>query len=173
MPFCATSLRIRAVSFIAPLLLLLSVIAAHGQTPVTSCDTAITQPGQYFLANDLLNCEHYGVRIVNPGPGDVVLDLNHHQITGRQPRDIVPHDSISIRLDNQYYFVLRVDVPGTVKAGAANHLVGKALRLSRRQPLENRFHRLQRLPVTPRVIRKVSLQAMIVCSTKTSPAMYF
>lgn len=52
--------------------------SAQAQTPVTACGTEITQPGQYFLANDLVGCLG-GIVIRSQG---VTLRLNSHQIVG-------------------------------------------------------------------------------------------
>jgi parallel beta-helix repeat protein len=59
-------------------LLLVVAISAQAQTPITTCGTEITQPGQYFLANDLTGCSN-GILIQSQG---VTLKLNSHQIVG-------------------------------------------------------------------------------------------
>lgn len=61
-------------------LYLSTVVAAQAQTEITRCGTNIRSPGEYELANDLLNCSSYGVRINTDGR--VILLLNSHQITG-------------------------------------------------------------------------------------------
>lgn len=62
-----------------PLLLLATfpVLAGPPQA-VTECETVITEPGKYRLANDLLNCEFFGVNI---HASDVTLDLKRHTIS--------------------------------------------------------------------------------------------
>jgi len=66
-----------------PVLLLVagSVLAApkHG-TPknVTECGTILTEPGNYKLANDLLDCPGGGVEILG---SDIVLNLKGHEIS--------------------------------------------------------------------------------------------
>lgn len=64
------------------LLLLIEFAAAgaHAQTQITACGTRIQSPGQYVLANDLLNCPGNGIEINRAD--DVVLNLNGHRITG-------------------------------------------------------------------------------------------
>ena len=54
-----------------------SVLAAPPQS-VTDCGTIITEPGNYKLVNDLLDCEAGGVTIVS---SDVKLDLKSHEIS--------------------------------------------------------------------------------------------
>ena len=52
---------------------------AADPTPVTTCGTVINTPGNYQLANDLLNCPGDGIDIVS---SNVTLILNGHQIVG-------------------------------------------------------------------------------------------
>jgi hypothetical protein len=61
-------------------LCLSAAAAAQAQTQITRCGTLIRNGGRYELANDLLNCSSYGVRI--SADGIVILQLNSHQITG-------------------------------------------------------------------------------------------
>lgn len=66
---------------IAVTVLLLAELAvpAQAQTKITECGTNIKLPGNYVLANDLLNCPGDGIDITF---GHVTLDLDNHQITG-------------------------------------------------------------------------------------------
>jgi len=52
---------------------------AADPTPVTTCGTVISTPGDYQLANDLVNCPQDGIDIVS---SNVHLILNGHQISG-------------------------------------------------------------------------------------------
>ena len=52
---------------------------AQDATAVTACGTVISTPGQYQLANDLVNCPQDGIDIVS---SNVHLVLNGHQISG-------------------------------------------------------------------------------------------
>lgn len=52
---------------------------AADPTPVTTCGTVISTPGDYQLTNDLLNCPQDGIDIVS---SNVHLILNGHQISG-------------------------------------------------------------------------------------------
>ena len=61
-------------------LLQLLAISAQGQTPITSCGTVITTPGQHYLANDL-NCHDDEVAITIES-SNVQLNLDDHQISG-------------------------------------------------------------------------------------------
>ena len=45
---------------------------------VTECGTVLTEPGNYKLANDLLDCPGGGVEIVG---SDIILNLKGHQIS--------------------------------------------------------------------------------------------
>lgn len=68
-------------TFTALLLMMgIAAVGAHAQTQITSCGTRIQSPGQYVLANDLLNCRGNGIEINRAE--DVVLNLNGHRITG-------------------------------------------------------------------------------------------
>jgi parallel beta-helix repeat protein len=60
--------------------LLLAAGAALAGPPqaVTECETWITEPGNYYLANDLVECEDVGVLIL---ASDVTLDLKGHTIS--------------------------------------------------------------------------------------------
>lgn len=79
MTSCATHLRKYLIAFSAPLLVMqLAMAAAQGQTRITDCGTVIDSPGQYVLANDLLNCPQNGVFFNTAAE----LNLNGHRITG-------------------------------------------------------------------------------------------
>jgi parallel beta-helix repeat protein len=61
-----------------PALLLLAGTVAAGNTPVTECGTVLTEPGNYKLANELLDCPGDGVAIMG---SDIRLDLKGHEIS--------------------------------------------------------------------------------------------
>ena len=66
-----------------PILVLVagSVLAApkHGaKKNVTECGTVLTEPGNYKLANDLLDCQDGGVVIVG---SDIVLNLKGYEVS--------------------------------------------------------------------------------------------
>ena len=60
------------------LLLAAGSVLAKPPIPVTECETIITEPGKYFLVNDLVGCESVGVEIES---SDVTLDLKGHAIS--------------------------------------------------------------------------------------------
>ncbi|HLJ86896.1 MAG TPA: right-handed parallel beta-helix repeat-containing protein [Candidatus Angelobacter sp.] len=51
----------------------------HKATPITTCGTAISQPGRYYLANDLKQCPGMGVSIT---VSYVEVELRGHTIQG-------------------------------------------------------------------------------------------
>ena len=61
-----------------PALMLAAGSLLAGPQPVSECGTVITEPGNYKLVNDLLDCEVEGVWIVS---SDVKLDLKSHEIS--------------------------------------------------------------------------------------------
>jgi parallel beta-helix repeat protein len=61
-----------------PALLLAAGSVLAGSQSVSECGTVITEPGNYKLVNDLLDCEGDGVTIVS---SDVKLDLKSHEIS--------------------------------------------------------------------------------------------
>lgn len=63
------------------LLLQLLPVSAQGQTAINSCGTVVKTPGSYYLANDL-NCKGEDIAAITIESGDVILDLNNHEITG-------------------------------------------------------------------------------------------
>jgi parallel beta-helix repeat protein len=65
--------------FVLPALLLAAGAALAGPPQaVTECETYITEPGKYYLANDLVECEDVGVLIL---ASDVTLDLKGHTVS--------------------------------------------------------------------------------------------
>lgn len=60
------------------LLLVAGSVLAGRPTAISDCDTSITEPGKYRLANDLLDCTEVGVIIYS---SDVTLDLKGHTIS--------------------------------------------------------------------------------------------
>jgi parallel beta-helix repeat protein len=62
-----------------PVLMLVAGYALAGPPQaVTDCETYITEPGMYFLANDLVECEDVGVLIL---ASDVTLDLKGYTVS--------------------------------------------------------------------------------------------
>jgi Periplasmic copper-binding protein (NosD) len=93
-------------------LYLSNVVAAQAQTQITGCGTLITRQGQYELANDLLNCSDYGVRI--DAEGVVIIQLNSHQITGVGMSGI----GIDIRLGSDPFNLVGISGSGTISGFA-------------------------------------------------------
>ena len=60
------------------LLLVAGSVLAGPPQPVAECETIITEPGKYFLVNDLVGCESVGVEIES---SNVTLDLKGHAIS--------------------------------------------------------------------------------------------
>jgi len=80
MPIKNVGVRVALAMVTITLLMEFAAVGAHAQTQITSCGTRIQSPGQYVLANDLLNCPGNGIEINRAD--DVVLNLNGHRITG-------------------------------------------------------------------------------------------
>jgi parallel beta-helix repeat protein len=107
MVFAATRLRIAVLYFVALLLLLpLVVVAAQGQTQITTCGTFITAPGNYVLANDL-TCSNFGIIISRAS--DVVVNLAGHRITGSS----TPDGSAGIKVQSGASRI-RIQGPGVI-----------------------------------------------------------
>jgi parallel beta-helix repeat protein len=53
-------------------------VANAGVQPVYDCETTLSEPGNYRLMNDLLDCAYYGVWIEG---SDITLDLDGHSIS--------------------------------------------------------------------------------------------
>ena len=82
-------MKIRGICFwtLLPILLLVAGFAlagpqkagpGHGApTEVTECGTVLTEPGNYKLVNDLLDCPSMGVMIMG---SDIILNVHGHQI---------------------------------------------------------------------------------------------
>jgi hypothetical protein len=82
MTLCATRMKTHRLAIPALLFLLqLTVVSAQGQNQITHCLTFITAPGDYVLANDLVNCSADGI-IIGGNADGVVLHLAGYQITG-------------------------------------------------------------------------------------------
>lgn len=70
--------RPRGINLLAlPVLVLAAGTALAGSTAITECGFAITEPGNYMLTQDLLDCPGGGVGIYS---SDVLLDLKGHSI---------------------------------------------------------------------------------------------
>lgn len=60
-------------------LLSLAVVSAQGQSQITQCGTRITEPGDYILANDLIDCPGSGIVV---SASNVAVQLDGRSITG-------------------------------------------------------------------------------------------
>lgn len=93
----ATCLPKRLFTIAASLLLLILLAgSAWAQHQVTTCNTTITEPGEWNLVNDL-NC--MGVDGITVSASGVTLNLNSHQITGSSTNTGIhtsEHDTIHI-----------------------------------------------------------------------------
>ena len=74
---CRENIMFKKTSITLLILAAGSVLAAPPQS-VTDCGTIITEPGNYKLVNNLLDCEGGGVTIVS---SKVKLDLKSHEIS--------------------------------------------------------------------------------------------
>src|SRR4051812_29696795 len=68
-----------AVAFAVAFLVLLGSRPARAATPIVSCGTVITEPGQYYVANDLVTVGGDCIDIVSDR---VTVRLDGHTITG-------------------------------------------------------------------------------------------
>lgn len=104
-----------ALAMLAGIALLFSAQSAradddgHHATPITVCGTVISQPGRYFLANDLKQCPGFGISIA---VSDVEVQLRGHTIQGTfTDGDIVAHGGAT-GLSN-----IEIEGPGTLTQG--------------------------------------------------------
>ena len=82
----------------------------HKRTAITACGTVITNPGRYFLANDLKQCPDFGVSIA---VSDVALGLRGHTIQGAfGTSGMITVNGGSTGLSN-----IEIEGPGTVTGG--------------------------------------------------------
>lgn len=92
-----------ALAFAAP--------AAQAATPITDCGTVISQPGRYFLANDLQQCPGFGVSIT---VSYVEIELRGHTIQAT-----FGDSSITAAGGDAGLTDLEIEGPGTVTGGIA------------------------------------------------------
>jgi parallel beta-helix repeat protein len=83
----------------------------HNATPITACGTVISQPGRYFLANDLKQCSGFGISIA---VSDVEVELRGHTIQATFGDSAVVANGGSTGLSN-----LEIEGPGTITGGLA------------------------------------------------------
>ena len=81
----------------------------HNATPVTACGTVISQPGRYFLANDLKQCPGFGISIA---VSDVEVELRGHTIQATFGDSAVVANGGTTGLSN-----LEIEGPGTLTGG--------------------------------------------------------
>ena len=81
----------------------------HDATAITTCGTMISQPGRYFIANDLSGCA--GI-IVSITVSDVQLELRDHTILGDQTNPVISVNGGGTVLSN-----VEIAGPGTVTGG--------------------------------------------------------
>ena len=89
MPLCRSKVSRRANLALVPLTVFLLSNVGHAAPPtaITTCPFVITEPGQYYLANDLLGCRGPGIEIVGIDiqASHVHLRLDGHTISGFSP----------------------------------------------------------------------------------------
>lgn len=69
-----------------PVLLLATGSVLAGVQHVTECGMVLTEPGNYHLKNDLLDCPQFGIIIVG---SDIMLNLKDHLVTCADGDDLV------------------------------------------------------------------------------------
>lgn len=81
----------------------------HHATAITACGTVISQPGRYFLANDLKQCPGFGISIT---VSDVEVELRGHTIQGTFTDGDIVANGGATGLSN-----LEIEGPGTLTQG--------------------------------------------------------
>jgi len=86
MTLCGSKMSRRAYLALVPLTVFLLSNVGHAAPPtaITTCPFVITEPGQYYLANDLLGCHGVGIETVGIDiqASHVHLRLDGHRISG-------------------------------------------------------------------------------------------
>ena len=81
----------------------------HNATAITACGTVISQPGRYFLTNDLKQCPGFGISIA---VSDVEVELRGHTIQATFGDSAVVANGGTTGLSN-----LEIEGPGTLTGG--------------------------------------------------------
>jgi parallel beta-helix repeat protein len=81
----------------------------HHATAITACGTVISQPGRYFLVNDLKQCPGFGVSIT---VSDVEVELRGHTIQASFQDSAIVANGGSTGLSD-----LEIEGPGTLTQG--------------------------------------------------------
>lgn len=83
----------------------------HKATAITDCGTVISQPGRYFLANDLKECPDFGISIA---ANSVRVELRGHTIQGT-----LGNNAINAKGGDTGLSDLEIEGPGIVTGGLA------------------------------------------------------